>query len=120
MTPDQFEEFAKRLIVMGTPKEACLYNIEYRTFASYCTRCTPEVVVLLVILTSFLNVDSLRGRSPFQIIEYFAGVGRIAGFARYAGFRSAAVDLEIGRDKARPRSRPPMDINSSAGLLLLG
>ena len=60
---------------------------------------------------------------PYQVIEYFAGVGRIAAVAKYQGYKTAAVDLEYGKDiprkKKRGNSRPPMDLNGSAGLMLL-
>ena len=40
--------------------------------------------------------------------------------AKYTGLRSAAVDLEYGKDRGKQRgSRLPMDLNSSAGLMLL-
>ena len=78
-----------------------------------------EVVVLLVLLTWWQNLD--RPDRPYEVIEFYAGVGRIAAFSKHVGMKSAAVDLEIGKDLGRKRgSRPPMDINGSAGLLLLG
>ena len=55
---------------------------------------------------------------PYAVVEYFAGVGRIAGLADYVGYKSAAFDIEYGDDfSKRTGKRSPMDINSNAGLL---
>ena len=68
--------------------------------------------------------DFEKPAQPYEVIEYFAGVGRIAVVAKFTQLKSAAVDLEYGTtfvSKRGPRpSRPPMDINSDAGLLWLG
>lgn len=75
--------------------------------------------MLLVLLAWFLEFDPPT--RPYEVVEFYAGVGRIAGMAKYAGMSSAAVDLEYGKDLGAARgSRPPMDINSNAGLLPLG
>ena len=52
--------------------------------------------------------------APFQVVEFFAGVGRIAGVSNHCVFSAAAVDINYGC--AKPGKRPPMDINSDAGL----
>ncbi|CAK9032855.1 unnamed protein product, partial [Durusdinium trenchii] len=93
MTPSQFDLFVKRLIMLNTPK----------------------VVVLLVLLTWWLELP--KDGEAYQVLEFFAGVGRIASMSRYAGFRSAAVDIEYGKSTGK-RARPPMDLNSNAGLIL--
>lgn len=68
--------------------------------------------------------DFEKPSQPYEVIEYFAGVGRIAAVSKFTHLKSAAVDLEYGKtfvSKRGPRkSRPPMDINSDAGLLWLG
>lgn len=57
---------------------------------------------------------------PFQVVEFFSGAGRIAGFSKRVGLRSAAVDIQHGEAyAARTGKRSPMDINSDAGLVLL-
>ncbi len=78
-----------------------------------------EVVVLLVLLVWWLDLPDYRS-SPFEVLEFFAGVGRIAGISKYCGYTSAAVDLDYGRYiTGSLGSRSPMDINSDAGLVLL-
>ena len=76
-----------------------------------------EVVVFLVLLTWWLDLPKEVGH-PYQVIEFFAGVGRIAALAKFVGFRSCAVDVEYGKTSTRKGSRPPMDLNSNGGLLL--
>ncbi|CAL1157423.1 unnamed protein product [Cladocopium goreaui] len=95
MTPSQFELFMRRLIKMKTPK----------------------VVVMLVLLTSWLDMP-VQNKAPFQVLEYYAGVARIATLAKFLGLRGAAVDIEYGKHNKPKSERPPMDINSDAGLIL--
>lgn len=65
-----------------------------------------EMIALLLLL------------APFDVAEYFAGVARIAALAKYVGYHSAAVDVEYGKELGFQRgSRPPMDLNSNAGLM---
>ena len=76
--------------------------------------------MLLVLLVWWLRFDKFADR-PFQLLEFFAGKGRVATAGRRARYRTAAVDILYGREEAiKLGRRPPMDINSSAGLVLLG
>ena len=73
--------------------------------------------MLLVWWLDLPKCDS-HGR-PYQVLELFAGVGRIAAIAKRFGFSSAAVDIEYGKDVGkRMGKRSPMDLNSNAGLVL--
>lgn len=55
------------------------------------------------------------------MVEIFSGVGRIAGLAKTYGYKSAALDIEIGNEYAQKhQKRSPMDINSNAGLAFPG
>ena len=78
--------------------------------------------MLLLLLTWWQDFE--KPTQPYDVIEYFAGVGRIATVAKYANLKSAALDIEYGKNapkrSSKRCSRPPMDINSSAGLLFLG
>ena len=57
--------------------------------------------------------------SGIGVVEYFAGVGRIAQLAQYAGFNSVGYDLDYGVKQARlSGKRNCMDLNSNAGLVL--
>lgn len=76
---------------------------------------TPKVIILLVLLTWWQ--DFPKDEAPYQVLEFYAGVGRIAALSKFASFKAGAVDLEYGKG-CRKRSRPPMDMNSNAGLLL--
>lgn len=81
-----------------------------------------EVIVLLVLLAMWQELPSSKEEPPiYDVIEFYSGVGRIAAMANRAGFTAAAVDIDIGRDiGVKRQTRPPMDINSNAGLLFLG
>ena len=82
---------------------------------------TSKVIVLLVLLTWWQDLPSKEGGPIYEVIEFFSGVGRVAAMAQRAGYTTAAVDIEIGKSIGAQRgTRPPMDINSNAGLLLLG
>lgn len=75
-----------------------------------------QVVVLLILLAWWQDLHTPE--QPYEVLEYYAGVGRIAAMSRAAGFRSAAVDIDYGKDIASKRNtRPPMDMNSNAGFL---
>ena len=74
---------------------------------------------MLVLLTSWLAMP-VQNKAPFQVLEYYAGVARIATLAKFLGLRSAAVDIEYGKHNKPKSERPPMDINSDAGLMWLG
>lgn len=77
-----------------------------------------KVIIFLVLLVSWME-DENNVKSNFQVIEYFAGVGRIAQVAHRKGYQSVAFDLTYGEERAaRVGKRSPMDINSNAGFVL--
>ena len=143
MTPSQFDLFIRRLIIFGAPKashvDGFLAWISFQTNLHGLALSNQgawdksggdtSIVYCLEILsgggdahTMHLLVGSpkARGRS-ISGAGIFSGVGRIAALAKYSGFKVAAVDLEYGVPYAQsrgPRTRSPMDLNSSAGLLL--
>lgn len=79
-----------------------------------------KVVAMLVLCTWWLDLPKHEAQ-PYQVLEFFSGVGRIAALAKHCGFKTAAVDMEYGDSyvkKAKKRGkRSPMDLNSSAGLV---
>lgn len=77
----------------------------------------PEVVIFLVLLVWWLDIPK-NYDAPYQVIEYFAGVGRIAKLAQHVGYKAARVDIEYSKAVGqRLRKRSPMDLNSDAGLV---
>ncbi|CAL1152822.1 unnamed protein product [Cladocopium goreaui] len=75
-----------------------------------------QVVLLLVLLVSFLELPPTH---EYQVLEFYAGVGRIAAMSKYVGYRSCALDVEYGRERFdKQGKRSPMDINSDSGLVL--
>ena len=55
-------------------------------------------------------------KGGFEVIEYFAGSARISQLSEFIGLKTAAVDIDYSPAKFGKRS--PMDLNSSAGLVL--
>lgn len=91
--------------------EKTSYKLDYRSIY----QCPPEVVLLLVLLVSWMDLP--KGEE-FQVLEFFAGVGRIAAFAQLYGFKSGAIDITYGEKQFKARGkRSPLDINSDSGLL---
>lgn len=71
--------------------------------------------MLLVLLTWWLDIDKTAN---YQVVELFSGVGRIAAFAKFVGYKSVAVDIKYGQEYAQKTGkRSPMDMNSNAGLM---
>ena len=78
--------------------------------------CLSEVVLLLILLVHWLDLPPQA--DAYEVLELFAGVGRIAALSKYAGYKSAAVDLDYSKETwERQGKRSPMDINGDAGLV---
>lgn len=78
--------------------------------------CLSEVVLLLILLVHWLDLPPQA--DAYEVLELFAGVGRIAALSKYAGYKSAAVDLDYSKETwERQGKRSPMDINGGAGLV---
>ncbi len=58
-------------------------------------------------------------KKNIQVIEFFAGVARIAQVSERVGYQSVAYDLEYGKGIAKKKGkRNAMDLNSNAGFVL--
>lgn len=78
-----------------------------------------QVVIFLILLVWWLDLPKQED-SPYQVVEYFAGVERVASLAKHCHFSSAAVDVLYGQEGPRkPGKRRPLDLNGSAGLACL-
>ena len=54
------------------------------------------------------------------MLEFFAGVGRVAALSKKYGYKSCALDISYGQDRFQSANkRSPLDINSDAGLVPL-
>ena len=62
--------------------------------------------MLLVLLVWFLDIPKSE-EAPYQVIEYFSGVGRIASIAKHTGLKSAAVDIDYGEEYAKNVGKGP-------------
>ena len=85
-----------------------------------------KAFVLLVLTTACL--PRIRIDREYDLVEFFSGAGRIARLAQCVGYQSMAFDILYdteakpgkGRAKAKgSKGRSCMDLNSSAGFLLL-
>ena len=132
MGPTELDVFFRRMFSLRVPKVPCPHfsqllhvykSISFLTewahkHGATNTRCRPQVIILLTLLVSWMP-DQGDVKTEIQVIEYFAGVGRIARMAHAVGLQSTAVDLEYGKEKARVSGRRnSMDLNSNAGLVL--
>ena len=77
-----------------------------------------EEVLFLILLVWWLPVSQHDGT---QVIEFFAGVGRISEMAALMGYKSKSYDIDYTAEWAKKKhKRSPMDLNSNAGFTFLG
>lgn len=67
------------------------------------------------MLVSMMNIPELKGHADLEVIEFFAGTGRLCRLAKSVGIPSEAHDLSYDESK----SKSAMDINENAGYLWL-
>ncbi|CAE7328839.1 unnamed protein product [Symbiodinium sp. CCMP2592] len=72
----------------------------------FALKC-PKVLITVVLLLAW----SHPSEQQYDVIEYFAGKGRVAKAARRCGLRAAALDVLY---------HTSFDITSAAGMALLG
>ncbi len=126
MGPDELDIFFRRMVALGVPKASRLIKgIDQRIsimsisdIQSHHMHCHSKVLILLALLVSWMD-DEEFVKKDFEVIEYFAGCGRIALLSHYVGYQSAAYDLDYGSFKATQSGRKnSMDLNSNAGFCL--
>lgn len=71
--------------------------------------------MVLVMLVSMLRIEPLDGQTNLEVIEFFAGTGRLCRLARSLDIPCEAHDLAY--DECKEKSA--MDINDSAGYVSL-
>ena len=80
------------------------------------------MIILLVLLISWMedpDPQDVAVKQDVQVIEYFAGVGRIAQLSQKVGYVSCGFDLDYGKQSSkRTGRRNPLDLNSNAGFIL--
>lgn len=129
MGPDELDIFFRRMVALGVPKasrrefmnwwkesRSCIYYI--CLIIDSPGHCHPKVLILLALLVSWMD-DEEFVKKDFEVIEYFAGCGRIALLSHYVGYQTAAYDLDYGSFKASQCGRKnSLDLNSNAGFCL--
>lgn len=103
---------------MHQETSACTVEIEPWLYTSifqshHTCPVTSQVLITLVLLVSFLDHDALDLDDRWDVIDMFAGAGRVARMARQSGRRAVALDVIYSQN---PHS---FDINEDAGFLLL-
>ena len=121
MGPAELEIFFKRMFAFRIPK---VPRIDFRGWFLVSIDKTlvhpapHEVLILLVLLVSWME-DPPEVQSEYDVLEFFAGVGRIARLSEKVGMKSVAYDIDYGNSRAKQSGkRSAMDLNSSAGLVL--
>ena len=140
MTPD-IDLAIRRLVWLGCPAEtccaklfcgrACTHNLSLFQGAlsiSLPRLAAAQEFLYLVLLTCWMDGDKWACKSPIQVLEIFAGKGRISRMASWLGLEVRAVDITYmkprrrtsrhQRRKRRPRS--PMDFCGEAGFMFFG
>ena len=71
------------------------------------------MLITLVLLISWLEPNAFPKGGTWEVVDLFAGAGRIARMARQSGQRSVALDLQYSSNSHC------FNINEDAGMLLL-
>lgn len=74
-----------------------------------------KAFVVLVMLVSMLQINDLAEHTNLEVIEFFAGTGRLCRLSKSMGIPCEAHDL--GYDDSKIKSA--MNINDSAGYVRL-
>ena len=86
--------------------------------------------VFLVVVLMVNHMDGANLKQSYDLIEFFSGSARISRLASARGFSAVAVDMIYDNDAPPPRTskknmknypypRNAMDLNTSAGFVLL-
>lgn len=95
-----------------------IFGFDQKNINSKLHPAPHEVLILLVLLVSWME-DPPEVQSEYDVLEFFAGVGRIARLSEKVGMKSVAYDIDYGNSRAKQSGkRSAMDLNSSAGLVL--
>ena len=88
--------------------------------------CPTKDFILLILLCSWLSF-AYPVDPPFEVLDLFAGRGRISELACKLGCSAAAYDLKLDQEprrrfrrKAGREFRSPMDWNGEAGFASFG
>lgn len=72
--------------------------------------------MFLVLLVWWMDIPCPS--TDYQVLEFFAGVGRIASIAKVHGYHAVPIDLTYGEKVGKKLGkRSPMDLNSNAGMV---
>ena len=116
------------ILIYDAIKHVCIpqYNTFFINIQTYhiilqtnTFSCPLEEIILLVLLVRWLDAGPAH-EDGLLVLEFFAGIGRIAKLAEVCGHGSVAYDKKYGEEYAkRTGRRSPMDINGNAGFVCL-
>ena len=102
--------------------------MQLKTMSNILQPQLSKDLILLVLFVCYFDFGTLIPEPKLQVLEFFAGIGRIARFAHRTGYKARAFDITYDQEhKNRPRAstytqrnkRSYMDINGAAGFALL-
>lgn len=116
--PLSWISFSKECLPFEFPKFLELISWIYYIIYIKFPPAPHEVLIFLVLMVSWME-DPPEVQSEYEVLEFFAGVGRIAQLSEKVGMKSVAYDIDYGNPRAKQTGkRSSMDLNSSAGLVL--
>lgn len=101
----------------------------YETWQYGMQNSVAQDFVMLSVMCAFLVQGCLQGSETWEVVEFFAGKGRLSRLAAKVGFPVASFELELDngvrtkKNKKKRQRRFPkrsyMDFNGEAGFALL-
>lgn len=105
MLPSQLDIVLKRLAAFGAPKDSLLKifsgGLMFQEFVKLHSikkrypnlNCWLKAFILIILLLSWQSFFNLEESAEYQLLEYYAGVGRIARLASNFGYKAGAFDV---------------------------
>ncbi len=148
MLPSQLDMVLKRLAALGAPKDSLLKifsgGLMFQEFVKLHSikKCHPNLncwhkaFILIILLLSWQSFFNLEESAEYQLLEYYAGIGRIARLASNFGYKAGAFDivydipqvtqswsssayLKGKMKKIQTGTKTAMDLTTTAGFVFL-
>ena len=131
MPREQVALACRRMCVLGVPAETCLrsmfmfYSLDPAFPFKGCGE--SQDFIFLVLLASWMDCFDLPWdhQPTLDVLEYFAGVSRVAKCAMLAGYQSRAFDIEFDNppegesSHSNLKKRSAFDFCGEAGFMFL-
>lgn len=80
---------------------------------------SSKVFIIIILLVGHLSLLKLDDSNQYEVVEFYAGAARLARIAKSFGVNAAAMDILFDPDSDNVKRNNAMDMNTSAGFLLL-